>query len=203
MMQLFKSLLLFFVLSAQLPVIAQFHPMLGGFSVFEYQGEVYLSWTIVRGNTCNGIQIERSSNNQFFDVIGDIPGICGSADFDQSYDWIDRSPLSNSTNYYRLELGFNGHSESISVEVISLPEGGYQVRPNPMTNNGLIYFRNSSGRPHQLEIFELSGRPVGQYTTNGNNFQIEASALSNGLYLFTIRNRENNSAISGKFSVSR
>jgi len=202
-MQTLKSLFIFVMLGVQLPLFAQFHPMLDDFSVFEYNGEVYLSWTIGRGNTCNGIQIERSGNNQFFEVIGDIPGICGSAEFAQSYNWIDRTPLNNATNFYRLELGFNGHSESISVEVISLPEGGYQVRPNPMATNGLIYFRNSSGRPHQLEIFELSGRPVGQYTTTGNNFQIEASALSNGLYLFTIRNRENNSAISGKFSVSR
>jgi len=177
--------------------------MLDDFSAFEYQGEVYLSWTIVRGNTCNGIQIERSSNNQFFDVVGDIPGICGSAEFDQTYNWIDRSPISNATNYYRLELGLTGHSESVSVEVISLPDGGYQVRPNPMVNNGLIYFRNSSGKEHLLEIYDMSGRPVGQYSTFSNHFQIEAGALSQGLYVFLIRNSDNNSAISGKFSVAR
>jgi len=198
-----KFLHLFVILCLQFPVMAQFHPMLDDFSAFEFDGNVYLSWTVSRGSTCNGIDIERSDNNINFNVIGDIPGICGSADFAQSYNWIDRSPLLNATNFYRLELGLNGHSESVSVEVISLINGNYQVRPNPMRDFGRIYFMNSSKREHLLQVYELSGRPVFQMSTLDNYFEPEVNNLQSGLYLFTITSKDGSAAISGKFSVAR
>jgi hypothetical protein len=182
---------------------AQFHPILDNFSAFEFEGNVYLSWTISRGSTCNGIDIERSDNNTNFSVIGDIPGVCGSADFAQSYDWIDRSPLLNATNYYRLELGLNGHSESVSVEVISLSNGNYQVRPNPIQDFGRIYFVNSGRREHTLQVYEISGRTVLQLTTLDNFFEPQVNRLSSGLYLFTIAAKDGSTAITGKFSVAR
>jgi hypothetical protein len=202
MMRLFNFLLLTILFGVQLPAIAQFHPMLDNFSAFEFEGNVYLSWTISRGSTCNGIDIERSDNNTNFSVIGDIPGVCGSADFAQSYDWIDRSPLPNATNYYRLELGLNGHSESVSVEVIKL-NGNYQVRPNPMRDFGQIYFVNSGRKEHTMQVYDLSGKPVMQMNTLDNFFEPEVSRLNAGLYLFTILAKDGSTAITGKFSVAR
>jgi hypothetical protein len=201
-MRPFKILLLFILVGVQLPIMAQFHPMLDNFSAFEYEGNVYLSWTISRGSSCNGIDIERSDNNVHFNVIGDIPGVCGSADFAQSFDWIDRSPLPNTTNYYRLELGLNGHSESVSIEVISL-NGKYQVRSNPMRDNGQIYFVNSGRREHTLQVYDISGKPVMQMNTLDNFFEPELSRLQTGLYLFTILAKDGSAAITGKFSVAR
>lgn len=203
-MKLIKTFLIgVFALGYFGQVQAQFHPMLDDFSVFEFEGDVYLSWTISRGSTCNGIDIERSDNNIAFSIIGNIPGVCGSADFAQSYNWIDRSPLLNATNYYRLELGLNGHSESVSVEVINISNGNYQVRPNPMQHHGRIYYLNSGKREHTLQVYELSGRPVLQMTSLDNFFEPEVSGLSTGLYLFTITAKDGSTAISGKFSVAR
>lgn len=202
-MRLLKFFILVVFFGVQGISVAQFHPMLDDFSAFEYEGNVYLSWTISRGSTCNGIDIERSDNNSNFNIIGDIPGVCGSADFAQSYDWIDRSPLLNATNYYRLELGLNGHSESVSVEVISLTNGNYQVRPNPMRDFGQIYFVNSGRREHTLQVYDLSGKPVLQMNTLDNFFEPEVNRLHAGLYLFTISAKDGSTAISGKFSVAR
>lgn len=203
-MKLIKTIFLSFVaLGLFTQAQAQFHPMLDNFSAFEFEGNVYLSWTVSRGSTCNGIDIERSDNNINFNIIGDIPGICGSADFAQSYDWIDRAPQLNATNYYRLELGLNGHSESVSVEVINISNGNYQVRPNPMQQHGRIYFLNSAKRAHTLQVYELSGRPVLQMSTLDNYFEPDVNMLQSGLYLFTIVPKVGSTAISGKFSVAR
>jgi hypothetical protein len=201
-MDLCRKILLLITFGIHLPLIAQFHPMLDEFTAFEYQGDVYLSWTIGRGNTCNGILVQRSDNNQFFNEIGDIPGICGSIETAQSYNWIDRTPLLNATNYYRLELGAEGPSESVNVEVIALSAQGYQVRPNPIKNDGVIYYRNDSGRPHTLNLYDISGRLIANYAAFGNYFEVDATSLNSGLYLFTIQNEDNSNAIAGKFAVS-
>jgi len=100
--------------------VAQNHPILGKFSISENNGDVYLSWSIIAGSSCNGIQIYRSIDSINFSQIGDIPGVCGSVDFTQTYDFTDNNPVKNKVNYYRLELGNQDFSQIVSIEIIDI-----------------------------------------------------------------------------------
>lgn len=189
------------VLFCPISVTAQ-HTILDDFSVFQFDDEVYLSWVIGRGNTCNGITIERSTDGQFFEEIGHIAGICGSPDFAQPYSHSDQHPAKNQVNYYRLELGLQGYSEVRSVEFIHVGNDGFQVRPNPAVDDVRILFNNRLGHQHQLEIFSISGALLEQHQSNSNLFELNVSNLNGGLYLLRLTNTQNQRVHSGRLIVA-
>ena len=107
-MKLLLSIALFLPMS----LFGQEHPILNYFSANLGDNDVYLSWEIMGGGQCNGIQILRSTDSLNYVEIGDVQGVCGSPDFAQQYDFTDESPVENSINYYRLELGVQGFSST-------------------------------------------------------------------------------------------
>jgi hypothetical protein len=179
------------------------HQILDDFSVFQFEDEVYLSWVIGRGNTCNGITIERSTDGQFFEEIGHIPGICGSPDFAQPYSHSDKHPAKNQVNYYRLELGLQGYSEVRSVEFVYVGNDGFQIRPNPAIDQCRILFNNRLSHQHQLEIFSVSGALLEQHQSNSNQFELNVSNLNGGVYLIRLTNTQSDKVFSGRLIVAR
>ncbi len=180
---------------------AQADSILSYFSASENNGTVYLSWQIKSGSTCNGIQIYRSNDSLNFIQIGDFPGICGDISFAQDYNYTDHNPIKNSLNYYRLELGNNGYSQVVSVEVIDIAATGFQVRPNPATTQVEILFDNNNSIKHNLNLYSVTGALV--FSTSGKQdyFELDTRALSNGTYLFTISNSANATNLQGKIMV--
>jgi hypothetical protein len=180
---------------------AQSNPLLGFFSASENKGSVYLSWQIVAGSTCNGIQIYRSTDNISFVQIGDIPGICGDISFAVDYDFTDIDPVKNAINYYRLELGNNGYSQVLAVEVIDIAKNGFQVRPNPAYGLSKILFENDNSTLHNLTIYNTLGELV--FLDSGKNdfFEFDAGTFQNGTYFFTIATSSNNAILQGKVMV--
>ena len=79
--------------------LGQINPILGHFYASEQNGVVILSWEILAGSTCNGIQIFRSTDDLNFSQINDIPGICGNISFAQDYIYEDIIPVKNKTNF--------------------------------------------------------------------------------------------------------
>ncbi len=183
---LLQFLLLLLLSQTATITVAQTHPILGKFTVSENEGEVYLSWSIIAGSTCNGIQIYRSSDSINFSQIGEIPGVCGSVDFVQPYDFTDNNPAKNSVNYYRLELGNQGFSQIVSVEIIDIASNGYQIRPHPANAETKIYFDNDTKQEQRLSLYNLNGIEVFTATTKGDFVQLNTFFLQSGLYLFTI-----------------
>lgn len=94
----------------------QVHPIVSGFSGINVRNTIRLNWTIIGGNTCNGTLIQRSSDGNTFETIGEIAGICGSPEVDVPYVFIDENPEANQTNYYRLELGSQGFTTPLKVD---------------------------------------------------------------------------------------
>lgn len=176
---------------------------LDNFSVFQHNDEVYLSWTISKGNSCNGIQIERSTDNQTFEIIGYIPGICGSPNFSQPFSHIDEKPQENQVNYYRLELGLQGYSETRQIEFLSVDDDGFQIRPNPAVDQARIVFENNRGELHELEIYSLSGRLVERISGNDNYFELPVDQYPAGLYLLRLTNTQNNKIWSQRMVVAQ
>lgn len=195
-----NRLLILLILSSFQYTVAQ-TSILSFFSGSEINGTVYLSWQIVAGSTCNGIQIYRSTDNVSFVEIGDIPGICGDLTSPQDYDFTDFSPIKNSINYYRLELGNNGFSQVLSIEVIDIAKNGFQVRPNPANGPSKILFENYNSELHNLTIYNTLSELV--FSTSGKEdfFEFDASTFHSGTYYFTIAIEGSNVKLQGKVMV--
>jgi len=81
----------------------------------ETQGKVLLTWQIVRGSTCNGIQIYRGTDSTQLTQVGEIIGVCGSITEPIDYSFVDEKLSKNNTYYYRLEFGTQGSSKIIPL----------------------------------------------------------------------------------------
>jgi len=170
------------------------------FEANQNQEQVLLKWAISKGSVCNGITITRSSDSLYFETIGRIEGVCGSPDFQQPYSFVDEAPLKNKINYYKLELGISDFSEVISIKTIDKNGKAYQVIPNPIQEQGRIYFDNPYYENHQIDIYNINGSLVNTMIGHQNYFGIEAHLYSTGLYIFHITTPEK--TIKGKFIIS-
>jgi hypothetical protein len=195
---LFGGILLVFL---SLKVTAQEFSILGNFSITEDNGRVFLSWSILSGNTCDGTKIFRSKDGLSFTQIGEISGICGSATTSEDYSFIDEEPAGNVINYYRLELGASGYSQTLSVDVVNIGESGYQLRPNPLSGTGKIFFENKKHDQCHLTVCNISGAELFNTTTTDNFFRLSAAAIPNGCYIFLITG--DGKQISGKIVVNK
>ena len=194
----FYTLLLFM---AVFSLHGQQNPILDRFEAAENNGAIYLNWVITSGSTCNGIDIFRSVDSLNFSLIGSIGGICGSPEFAQPYSFTDETPVKNSINYYRLELGGSGYSEIIAIELIVFDGNDYQIRPNPAPTQAKIVFENDQNQPAFLKLYDFRGNLIEDLTTEENFFIVNTSYLPGGMYLFTISDLENETKIKGKLMV--
>jgi hypothetical protein len=167
-------------------ITAQSNPILGKFSLSESKGHVTMYWQILAGNTCNGIQIYRSIDTLNFSRIGFIGGICGSVSESVNYIFTDSMPVLNAINYYYLEFGGVGSSQIIATEVIDKGRLGYQIRPHPVQDAGVIYFEAQVGVEYILQIFDLLGKEVYSAETSKDYFDFITSTFVPGPYVFSI-----------------
>ena len=181
-------------------IFSQSNELLDDFTAFENDGKVYLNWTVTSGSTCDGIEIFHSNDLINFTKIGDIPGICGSSSEPVSYTFIHTTPLQNSVNNYRLQLGLLGFSNTISLNLIDTKETGYSVFPNPLQETSSLYFKNPRKELFIIRIFDHSGRMVTQQSVTSDNMPLESSAYKPGTYFFTFES-ENKIRLTGKFLV--
>lgn len=182
---------------------AQEDPFLDFIGGTENDGKVFLQWVMKAGTTCDGIRVYRSTDNQHFEQIGRIAGICGSPDFAVGYTFTDENPVLNQNNHYRLELGNLGFSKSITIAVFDLGKKAYRLFPHPVKNQAVLYFENSSHTSKQLSLFDLNGRPVYQAETNADSFQLNANILPSGMYMFQIKGNEKQSGVQGKIIIAK
>jgi len=157
------------------------------FSVVQVENNVQLNFTLKAGFTCNGIGIYRSADSINFTLIGDIQGVCGSNDKNESYTYTDYTPLKNSKNYYRLQPGSLGASGISGVFFIDLSENEVLVYPNPLTSTSAVYTLNPSHEERTMEIFTRDGKHT--YTSKpsrGSSFPLPADHFIPGIYYFTI-----------------
>ena len=194
----FFLLLIFYALPGKL--LAQHNPVLESFTATQTNGKVFLTWVMSSGSTCNGIDILRSTDSLSFYPIGNIAGTCGSITIPVTYQFTDDSPAKNKTNYYRLNLGGNGSSQILSIQIIDITNG-YSIRPHPVNNNALIYFPNPSNKQHQLTIYNQHAQKIKTLTTLQNYFPLNATPLPTGTYLFTITNPQHQTIAKNKFIV--
>ena len=171
------------------------------FTVVQVENKVQLDFTIKSGNTCNGIGIYRSADSVNFSLIGDIEGVCGSDDRNESYSFTDYSPLKNSKNYYRLQPGMLPTSGVAGVFYLDLSENEVLVYPNPIKSTSAIFSLNTSHEERTLNVFTREGKHVYKSEpSRSSSFPLPADDFIPGIYYFTISSG-NDDRFQGSFSV--
>lgn len=196
---MFNILLVFFGLLSN--ASAQNEDVIGYFNASEFNGKVLLTWSIKQGNTCNGVQVLRSTDSINFAPIGSINGVCGSTLEEVPYELTDVNPIKNERNYYRLSLGGIGFSWIVSAEVIDISSNNYLLRPNPISDSSELHFQNDASNTIEISIFNQSGVRVKAYSTIEEKVVLSKSDYSKGVYFFTIIDSVGDSKVTGKFLV--
>lgn len=188
-----------FIFSA--PLSAQNEEVIEYLNASEFNGKVLLSWSIMQGNTCNGIQILHSTDSINFSQISSIEGICGSTQQSISYSFTDLSPEKNANNYYRLQLDGLGFSWIVSVEVIDLGMNTSIVRPNPLSKTSELLFDNEANFEVFISVYSSSGVLVNMQSTVSEQILLEKSKYTAGLYHYVLTSEESGVFGTGKFVV--
>ncbi len=181
-----RTLLLFLFLLQQLQVSAQADTVFANFSGQQAGDEVVIYFTVRGGIQCTDVRLERSTDQQNFQVIYELPGVCGNPTKDESYILTDNSPAANTSNYYRLEMGSLGiYSAIIDVIFFKFTSGEIIIQPNPCTQCS-IYFPNRRRENCSISLYDYHGKQILQSTSSNETYQL-STITSSGIYLIEIR----------------
>jgi hypothetical protein len=91
------------------------------------------------------------------------------------------------------------------VTAIKNPTNSYQslsvnVFPNPFSQSTVFNINGSSNSSYQLKILNSLGEEISSYNFSGNEFTLNASSISSGLYMYVLRDGEGKTK-SGKLAV--
>ncbi|MBL0342812.1 MAG: T9SS type A sorting domain-containing protein [Bacteroidetes bacterium] len=182
-------------------VSAQSDTIFRSFTVAPVSEGVLINFTVFKGISCTGVQIERSIDNSNFTEIHEFAGVCGAINTEESYSFLDENPVKNRLSFYRLDLGSLGlYSESRSVGFIDFSKDGFTVFPNPCSSNCVIYFSNPNQNNLQILLFDRIGKLILEEETTAEKWELFSPALSSGIYFFKI-NKDAVEKHSGKLVV--
>ena len=142
------------------------------------KNKIQLNWVIAGGNTCEGTIVQRSNDGNYFETIGEIGGVCGSPEFEIPYFFIDENPLSNKSNFYRLELGSQGFSSAIEIEFVQLNEKGYSVRYDFQNESVIVNFENPKREDVKYILLDIQGRHLTEGITNDAEITLSLHSFS-------------------------
>lgn len=196
-----RRFLLIFSFLFTVNAFAQNEDVIEYLSVSEFNGKVLISWSILQGNTCNGVEILHSLDSVNFSEIGNIEGICGSSQESIACEYTDTSPEPNARNYYRISLGGIGFSWIVGIDIVALGKNASIVRPNPINEASELHFDNESNSEFSLNVYSDNGIFVHSEDTMSDNFTLKKSDYSSGIYFYILRSDQVDRTIYGKFAV--
>jgi hypothetical protein len=201
MKALVRTCLAFFLLCSS-SLSAQDDAVLDYFRAVQNGNEIQISFAIVGGSSCQGVGLERSSIPGHFEQIDFIPGVCGGTEFTEVYSFVDKTPLEYADNFYRLKLGAEGISHSISIRFVRL-EAGYRVYPTPAQSWVVIKFDNPTAATYEFYLYSMNGRLIETAASiTASEIYVDLSLYSTGAYIFQLSN-PNVPTITGRLLVGQ
>ncbi len=176
---------LLFALVCSFNGIAQEHPFIATFELTELEGRIRIDWTMAAGTTCNGTEVERSTDGTSFAKVYRIDGICGSGTEPVPYFWLDEAPPELSTVYYRIKLGINGYSSVKSVVFDQLTTSDQRFFPSPMSDEATLILNISTSATMDVLVHDATGRIAFQRTgAPGPLVRISLVGHSSGVFTY-------------------
>ncbi|MBK9637294.1 MAG: hypothetical protein IPO63_05605 [Bacteroidetes bacterium] len=190
------KLLLLFVLSFHFG-FAQQDSIFSFFNVEQEDNKVVVFITINGGIQCSGLQVQRSTDSINFMMIYEFPGICGSPGADESYVYVDDSPVKNAVNYNRLEVGNLGIVSDPKSVFFQYFEGDkLLITPNPC-EECTIRFPNEQREKVRIQLSSIDGKFLMEEETTNNFYSLNDFYLQGSIFLVSIF-YENGEKITGK-----
>ena len=175
---------------------AQVHPLLQDFSGYQQGNKVFLRWTFRSGSLCEGTRIERSQDGIIFNEIGEIPGICGRPDVAFTYTFSDSTPLVNTINIYRLELGSAGFTSNLHIEYLVVHNVGYSLHSTGNDVELLIPY--PPARSGFAQVYTITGKLIEEFGFIDRRLLLTGNISQSGIYIFCLQ-YENGVVLNGKF----
>ena len=154
-----------------------------------------LYWSTVSESNNSGFEVQRSSADQNWTLLGFVKGAGNSAE-PRLYSFEDRNLQSGIYNYRLRQIDFNGnigYFELPEVVTIGVPdrfflEQNYPNPFNPVTN--IVYGIPSAGIV-RLKVFDMSGREVKTLISEYRNagyytLKFDAAGLASGVYVYRL-----------------
>ncbi|MBK8226395.1 MAG: T9SS type A sorting domain-containing protein [Flavobacteriales bacterium] len=183
-----RALSLFLALAACMASRAQDgeHPFIQSFTLTVLDGRIHVEWVMTGGSTCDGSQVERSTDGVDFSVVHRIDGLCGDPAVPVLYDWYDEAPPELSTVHFRIAFSGQGRSSAKAVEFRQLIESDFRLFPSPTLGSSTVLLRVPLSALVDLAISDPQGRVV--LLRNGlvgREHPLDLSSLPGGVYTVT------------------
>jgi hypothetical protein len=158
---------------------------------------VLTDWSVASQLNNNEFVVEKTTDGINYTQVGTLPG-AGTTPFAQSYSLVDNNPIQG-VSYYRLkQIDMDGNSTEFSPVAVYdgvVSTSSITVYPNPVMEIANINYISEDSRPITISIYDLSGRVIGstqftQVVAGINNFSLNTSGLSSGIYLLQIANSQ-------------
>jgi hypothetical protein len=177
---------LLFIVSIFIHSIAYSQQLVNVNATLTQQETMLISWTMKAGSTCADLTLEHANESLSFSEIYYYPGVCGNADYDETYTFEQKERL-YATNYYRIKLGVDLYSDTIKVEAPLLGSSGLKVGPQPANETINLFFSNPLSDSFSLIIRDMRGFEL--FFLNEikeNSIQIPVHSLPAGIYYLTL-----------------
>lgn len=161
------------------------HPILASFVLVQVDNTVQLTFGVLGGASCNGVEWERAGEDLVFETVGAISGVCGGSEFTEYYSLTDEEPIEGELSYYRLVLGSQGRSSRVSFQFIALDDG-VKIYPNPAQKEVNVRFSNPSQKNAQLILRNLQGQNVLELSGNSDQWNLDVGILLEGMYILAV-----------------
>lgn len=164
---------------------SQEHPFIAHYELTELEGSIRIDWTIQGGSTCNGQDVERSTDGVTFSNVHRIEGVCGDPGSAVPYGWLDQAPPEFSTVYYRIKLGVDGYTSVKAVVFDQLTTSSQRFFPSPVSGTATLAFNIGQGDAVDIVVVDAGGRVVWERLgLAGSVHVLELAGLPQGNYTY-------------------
>ncbi len=156
-------------------------------SVIQDKNDALLKWQTASEENSDGFEIERSTDNTTYNMIGNLIAAGNSTDIKYYKFMDDLKPLINqniSTVYYRLkQVDKDGTIAYSNIITLNLKSYNDNITLYPLPLNNLLTATTNNGESiTQLVIIDMNGREI----IKSNTHQIDVSTIASGIYIVKI-----------------
>jgi len=166
---------------------------LSSFTGKEAAGQVVLDWQTSMEFNNEGFEVQRSTDNSEFSIIGWVEGD-GNSTGVNSYSYEDINIKKNITYYYRLNQidtdGSSKFSQITSATVSSSSDDKLVVYPNPASTEATVRLP-SSENGFTINLFNINGQLMKTWKSNKeeNEKEMNLTDVPKGTYILNVSNQ--------------
>ena len=159
-----------------------------------------LKWVTSMESNVDYYSIQRSSDAADFKEISRVlPSPGGNSNQMKDHEGVDKQPLTNEINYYRIvTIDKNGQETISSIQAVAFEDinTNLSLVPNPANNQVDLVFKSPKGKNWGVTLYDSKGnllQTIGYDALNEgvNNISVNLNELSRGMYFINVSDGTN------------